>query len=89
MDVGEYTGALVLTAPAEREGLEVEIHPASDPSRRTHVWVLPRAGRDGTVYAAVFPSLAARRLHGIGDRRLGRGHHRCPPPNQVTNATWG
>ena len=59
VDVGEHTGALVLTAPAEREGLEVEIHPASDPSRRTHVWVLPRAGRHGTVYAAVFPSLPA------------------------------
>ena len=47
VDVGETRGALVLTAPAEREGLEVEIHPASDPSLRTHVWVLPRgAGRD-------------------------------------------
>ncbi len=42
LDVGEHTGALVLRAPAEREGLEVEIHPASDPSQRTHVWVLPR-----------------------------------------------
>ena len=46
LDIGEHTGALVLRAPAEREGLEVEIHPASDPSQRTHVWVLP--GRAGT-----------------------------------------
>ena len=59
VDVGEHTGALVLKATAEREGLEVEIHPASDPSQRTHVWVLPRSGRDGTVYAAVFPRLPA------------------------------
>ena len=88
VDVGEHTGALVLTAPAEREGLEVEIHPASDPSRRTHVWVLPRAGRDGTVYAAVFPSLPA------GDYTVLEADGSVAatvavPPNQVTNATWG
>jgi hypothetical protein len=88
VDVGEHTGALVLTAPAEREGLEVEIHPASDPSLRTHVWVLPRAGRDGTVYAAVFPSLPA------GDYTVLEPNGSVAttvavPPNQVTNATWG
>ena len=77
VDVGEHTGALVLTAPAEREGIEVEIHPASDPSRRTHVWVLPRAGRHGTVYAAVFPSLPAGRVHGARAGRLGRDDRRC------------
>jgi hypothetical protein len=88
VDVGEHTGALVLTAPAQREGLEVEIHPASDPSRRTHVWVLPREGRDGTVYAAVFPSLPA------GDYTVLEPDGSIAttitvPPNQVTNATWG
>jgi hypothetical protein len=88
VDVGEHTGALVLRAPAEREGLEVEIHPAADPSRRTHVWVLPRAGRDGTIYAAVFPSLPA------GDYAVLEPDGSIAatvsvPPNQVTNATWG
>ena len=88
LDVGEHTGALVLTAPAEREGLEVQIHPASDPSRRTHVWVLPREGRDGTVYAAVFPSLPA------GDYTVLEPDGSVAttvavPANQVTNATWG
>lgn len=58
VDVGEHTGALVLMSSSEREGLEVEIHLESDPGNRTHVWVLPRVGpHDGTVYAAVFPSL--------------------------------
>ena len=71
VDVGEHTGALVLHAPAEREGLEVEIHPVADPSRRTHVWVLPRAGR-ATVYAAVFPSLAAGDYAVLDAGRLGR-----------------
>ena len=88
LDIGEHTGALVLRAPAEREGLEVEIHPASDPSRRTHVWVLPRAGRDGTVYAAVFPSLAA------GDYSVLEPDGSIAvtvsvPANVVTNANWG
>src|ERR1700686_140306 len=58
LDVGEHAGALILSSSASRDGLEVEIHPAGEPARRTHVWVLPREGRDGaTIYAAVFPSL--------------------------------
>jgi hypothetical protein len=88
LDVGEHAGALVLMAPSEREGLEVEIHPASDPTQRTHVWVLPREGKDGTVYAAVFPSLA------VGDYAvLGPDGSVATTvvirPNGVTNATWG
>ena len=88
LDIGEHTGALVLRAPAEREGLEVEIHPASDPSQRTHVWVLPRVGREGTVYAAVFPSLPT------GDYVVLEPDGSVATtvaiaPNHVTNATWG
>jgi hypothetical protein len=88
VDVGEHTGALVLTAPAEREGMEVEIHPASDPARRTHVWVLPRAGRHGTVYAAVFPSLPAGE-YAVLEPDGSVATTVAVPPNQVTNATWG
>ncbi len=78
----------MLRAPAHREGLEVEIHPPSDPSQRTHVWVLPRVGRDGTVYAAVFPSLPA------GDYVVlepdgSAATTVAVPPNQVTSTTWG
>ena len=88
LDIGEHAGALVLRAPAEREGMEVEIHPVSDPSRRTHVWVLPREGRDGTVYAAVFPSLptgdyAVLEVDGSVATTV------AIAPNHVTNATWG
>jgi hypothetical protein len=88
LDIGEHAGALVLRAPAEREGMEVEIHPVSDPSRRTHVWVLPREGRDGTVYAAVFPSLptgdyAVLKVDGSVATTV------AIAPNHVTNATWG
>ena len=88
LDIGEHAGALVLRAPAEREGVEVEIHRVSDPSQRTHVWVLPREGKDGTVYAAVFPSLP------IGEYAVLEPDGSVATtvaikPNGVTNATWG
>jgi hypothetical protein len=88
IDVGEQTGALILTAPPEREGLEVEIQCVSEPGSRRHVWVLPRSGRESTVYAAVFPSLAA------GDYAViepdGSITAVVPvPANQVTYAAWG
>ena len=87
VNVGEHTGALILSAPAEREGLEVEIHPVLEPSQRTHVWVLPRAGREGTVYAAVFPSLAAGDYAVIGPD--GSITAVVPvPANKVTTASW-
>ena len=87
VNVGEHTGALILGAPAEREGLEVEIHPISEPSKRTHVWVLPRVGREGTVYAAVFPSLPADDYAVIG--LDGSITQVVPvPANKVTSAAW-
>ena len=89
VDVGERAGALVLTSTRAREGLEVEIHPASDATRRTHVWVLPacRARRRGRAIAAVFPSLVP------GDYTILEpdGTPRCTitvPANSVTNAAW-
>jgi len=87
VDVGERTGALVLTAPAEREGLEVEIHPTSEPSKRTHVWVLPREGGGTTVYAAVFPSLPTGDYAVIGPD--GSVTAVVPvPANEVTSTNW-
>jgi ABC-type Zn2+ transport system substrate-binding protein/surface adhesin len=88
VDVGERAGALVLRSTSAREGLEVEIHPASDATRRTHVWVLPRRGRGGDViYAAVFPSLVPDDYMILEPD----GEPRCTirvPANVVTNAAW-
>jgi hypothetical protein len=87
INVHDHAGALVLASSEARSGIEVEIHPVSRPDARTHVWVLPREGRDGVVYAAIFPSLecgdyAIVNLDGsIGDVV-------AVPPNQVTHATW-
>jgi hypothetical protein len=87
IDVGATKGALILDSRAELNGVEVEIHPLSAPSTRTHVWVLPREGRDGVIYAAIFPSLA------IGEYAI---LHRDGSvatvvdvtPNTITHATW-
>ena len=87
IDVGATRGALILDSRAELEGIEVEIHPVSEPSKRTHDWVLPREGRDGVIYAAIFPSLATGEY-----AVLGRGGTVASvvdvPPNKITHATW-
>jgi hypothetical protein len=87
INVGANTGALVLHSSAERAGIEVHVYPTADPSRRTPVWVLPREGRDGVVYAAIFPSLA------IGDWAVLNDDDSVAmviavPPNKVTQAEW-
>jgi hypothetical protein len=87
IDVGEHTGALVLSSNEERAGIEVEIHPVSRPEARTHVWVLPREGRDGVVYAAIFPSLASGD-YAILDVDGSIARVVSVPANQVTHATW-
>jgi aromatic ring-cleaving dioxygenase len=89
LDVGEHAGALILTCSPQREGLEVEIHPASEPDRRTHVWVLPRLGRAGlTVYAAVFPRLAPG-AYMVLEPDGTPGCTVAIPANHVTHAAWG
>jgi hypothetical protein len=88
LDVGELTGALILRSSPAREGLEVEIHPDGEPTRRTHVWVLPREGRDGaTIYAAVFPRLAPGNYAVLEpDGRV--GSMVAVPAKVVTYADW-
>lgn len=87
INVGEHTGALVLASSEERSGREVEIHPIARPDARTHVWVLPREGRDGIVYAAIFPSLDSGE-YAIVDVDGSIADVVVVPPNQVTHATW-
>ncbi len=61
VDIGEDIGALVLYAEPEHEWLEPEVHPVDNESLRQHVWVMERTVGAGSVYAAVFPSLAEGR----------------------------
>jgi hypothetical protein len=64
LDLGPQVGALVLYAPADLDGVEIEISPGDDPAaRRTHSLVRKRdcGGPDpGSVsYAAVYPNVRA------------------------------
>ena len=60
LELGPGVGALVLYAPPELDGREVEVSPVGGTAGpRTHSLVRPRrTGRD-TRYAAVYPQLAA------------------------------
>ena len=60
LDLGAGVGALILDAPAELNGREIEISPAGGGpgSPRTHSLVRERRTGAGTGYAAVYPGLA-------------------------------
>ncbi len=61
LDLGAGTGALILDAPAELNGREIEISPAGGGERagRTHSAIRERRTGAGVGYAAVYPGLAA------------------------------
>lgn len=88
VDIGDRIGALVLYTDAGMAGAEIEISPAGDDTRRSHVAVHARLrpGR-GPVYAAVYPTLEA------GEYRLWGPD--CAPAltvvvlaGRVTEVTW-
>ncbi|HKC73628.1 MAG TPA: hypothetical protein VKF37_05435 [Chloroflexota bacterium] len=59
LDIGQDIGALIVyTSPALR-GREIEVSPTGNAARRTHTEVLERTVVGRTVWAAVFPALAA------------------------------
>ena len=57
LNIGGDVGALILYAPAGMDGQEVEISRAR--AARTHAVVRRRDAGNATVYAAVYPDLAA------------------------------
>ena len=60
LDLGPGTGALVLHAPPELDGEEIEISRTADPTGvRTHSRVRRRDLPDRTQYATVYPGLPA------------------------------
>jgi hypothetical protein len=58
LEVGEGIGALVLHTPPDMDGLEIDISPAAG-GARTHSMVRERRTAVRTMYAAVYPVLAA------------------------------
>jgi hypothetical protein len=57
LELGEGVGALILDAPQELHGHEIEISPLPG-GPRTHSLVRERHTATNTVYAAVYPALA-------------------------------
>jgi hypothetical protein len=57
LELGEGVGALILQAPPDLHGHEIEISPAAG-GPRTHSLVRERRTVTTTVYAAVYPALA-------------------------------
>jgi hypothetical protein len=57
LDIGGEIGALVLYTGPELEGIEIEVSPLGDPSRRTHTEVLRRTVGGATFWAGVYASL--------------------------------
>jgi len=59
MDIGNGTGSLVIYTPPEWAGLEIEISPADDDTRRVHTDVAERRMGQRSIFAAVYlPMLA-------------------------------
>ncbi|MFJ2955027.1 hypothetical protein OG896_20505 [Streptomyces sp. NBC_00669] len=57
LDIGERTGAVVIHTGPDEEGLEIEVSPTTDPTRRTHAAVRPRHLPDRTLHCLVLSSL--------------------------------
>ncbi|MGD0378240.1 MAG: hypothetical protein ABSB01_27175 [Streptosporangiaceae bacterium] len=79
LDLGLGTGALVLYAPPEADGREIEISLVGESAeRRTHSRVRPRKMPDGTLHAAVYPGLSA------GDYTVWLDSHTPGPQISIT-----
>jgi hypothetical protein len=61
LEIGDDLGALILHTDADMHGVEVEISPAQDDSRRSHKQVLERFIGGRPAYTAVFDQLPAGR----------------------------
>lgn len=61
LEIGEGVGALILHTGPEMHGVEVEISPAEDDSRRSHKQVLERFIGGRPAYTAVFDQLPTGR----------------------------
>jgi hypothetical protein len=58
LEIGPDTGALILHAPAELAGREIDISPASEPTRRRYAGIRQRHTGGGTGHAAIYDRLA-------------------------------
>jgi len=67
LDIGEDVGALVLYAPPELHGREIEVSPVGKNTQRVHAAVLKRSVAGRSIFAAVYPALRAGRYRIWGE----------------------
>jgi hypothetical protein len=70
VEIGPGRGALVLRTDQGWADREVELSAAEDPEWRTHVAVRERQLPGGSIYAALFGSLATGTYHVVGTAQL-------------------
>jgi hypothetical protein len=58
LDIGQGIGALLLHAPADLRGVEIEVSPVDDPAQRVHTEVLRREWGGRRTHTAIFARLA-------------------------------
>lgn len=59
LDIGQDVGALIVYTSNVLQGREIEVSPKANAARRTHTDVLEHSAGGRTLWAAVFPALAA------------------------------
>jgi hypothetical protein len=88
LDIGGEFGALVLYVPPELRGREIEISPLGHDTQRVHTAVLERIVAGRTVFAAVYPQLAAGTFHLWFDEDPTRPNRVEIEAGQVAELDW-
>jgi hypothetical protein len=87
LEIGAGTGALVVCAPAELAGREIEISPAHQPGQRRHACIRERRGGGAISYAAIYDRLPPAR-YTIWHDRLTSVATITVTGGQVTSYDW-
>jgi hypothetical protein len=88
LDIGGAFGALVLYTQPELHGREIEISPVGQNSQRVHTAVLERTVAGRSVFAAVYPRLAAGTFRLWFDENPTRPNTVEIEPGQVAELDW-
>jgi hypothetical protein len=87
LEIGAGTGALVVCAPAELAGREIEISPSHQPGRRRHACIRERRSGGAISYAAIYDRLPPARYTIWRNRRTPKARVTVTG-GQVTSYDW-
>ena len=87
LEIGAGTGALVVHAPADLAGREIEISPHHQPTQRRHSCIRARRGGGAISYAAIYDRLPPA-AYTIWRDRLTQAATITVTGGQVTSYHW-